>query len=42
MLESGRLPMDRICTHQLPLADFQHGLDLVASGQESIKVTLVP
>ena len=42
MLESGRLPMDRICTHQLPLADFQKGLDMVASGKESIKVSLIP
>jgi len=42
MLESGRLPMDRICTHQVPLADFQKGLDLVASGKESIKVSLIP
>ncbi len=42
MLETGRLPMDDICTHQLPLADFQQGLDLVASGKESIKVSLIP
>ena len=42
MLESKSLPMDRICSHQLPLAEFQQGLDLVASGSESIKVTLVP
>jgi threonine dehydrogenase-like Zn-dependent dehydrogenase len=42
MIESGILPMDRICTHQLPLADFQRGLDLVASGKESIKVSLIP
>ena len=42
MIESGRLPMDKICTHQLPLADFQKGLDLVASGKESIKVSLLP
>jgi threonine dehydrogenase-like Zn-dependent dehydrogenase len=42
MLESGRLPMDKICTHQLPLAEFQRGLDLVASGKESIKVSLIP
>ena len=34
--------MDRICTHQLPLADFQKGLDLVASGKESITVSLSP
>ena len=42
MLESGVLPMDKICTHQLPLADFQKGLDLVASGKESVKVSLIP
>nr|WP_280386412.1 erythritol/L-threitol dehyrogenase [Nocardia wallacei] len=42
MLESGVLPMDRICTHQLPLSDFQKGLDLVASGTESVKVSLIP
>ncbi|QIS20258.1 alcohol dehydrogenase catalytic domain-containing protein [Nocardia terpenica] len=42
MLESGALPMDRICTHQLPLSDFQKGLDLVASGTESVKVSLLP
>ena len=42
MIESGRLPMDKICTHQLPLAEFQQGLDLVASGKESIKVSLIP
>ena len=42
MIESGVLPMDRICTHQLPLADFQHGLDLVARGTDSVKVSLIP
>ena len=42
MIESGALPMNDICTHQLPLADFQQGLDLVASGKESIKVSLIP
>ena len=42
MIESGILPMDKICTHQLPLADFQHGLELVASGKESVKVSLIP
>jgi threonine dehydrogenase-like Zn-dependent dehydrogenase len=42
MLESGALPMDKICTHQLPLAEFQRGLDLVSSGKESIKVSLIP
>lgn len=42
MIEAGVLPMDRICSHQLPLADFQKGLDLVASGNESVKVSLIP
>ena len=42
MIESGVLPMDEICTHQLPLADFQKGLDLVGSGTESVKVSLIP
>ncbi|MCW2803252.1 MAG: zinc-binding dehydrogenase [Propionibacteriaceae bacterium] len=42
MIESGVLPMDKICTHQLPLAEFQKGLDLVASGKESVKVSLIP
>ena len=42
MIESGVLPMDEICTHQLPLSEFQRGLDLVASGKESVKVSLIP
>jgi threonine dehydrogenase-like Zn-dependent dehydrogenase len=42
MLESGTLPMERICTHQLPLAEFQTGLELVGNATESIKVSLLP
>ncbi|WP_205862201.1 erythritol/L-threitol dehyrogenase [Planosporangium thailandense] len=42
MLESGKLPMDKICTHQLPLSKFQEGLDLVADGTKSVKVSLIP
>jgi erythritol/L-threitol dehydrogenase len=42
MIESGVLPMDRICTHQLPLESFQEGLELVADGSKSIKVSLIP
>ena len=42
MLESGVLPMDEICTHQLPLAEFQRGLELVAAGDVSVKVSLLP
>ena len=42
MLEKGLLPMDQIITHQLPLTDFQQGIDLVTSAKSSIKVTLTP
>jgi threonine dehydrogenase-like Zn-dependent dehydrogenase len=42
LLESGALPMDKIVTHQLPLSNFQQGLDLVAAGDKSVKVTLIP
>ncbi len=42
MIESGILPLDEICTHQFPLADFQKGLDMVDAGTESIKVSLIP
>ncbi len=42
MIESGRLPMDRICTHQLPLIEFEQGLELVREGSSSIKVSLIP
>jgi threonine dehydrogenase-like Zn-dependent dehydrogenase len=42
MIEAGRLPMERICTHQLPLRDFEEGLELVREGTRSIKVSLLP
>jgi threonine dehydrogenase-like Zn-dependent dehydrogenase len=42
MLAKGLLPMDQIVTHRLPLAAFQEGIDMVASGDSSIKVALVP
>lgn len=42
MLEGDGLPMDRIVTHQLPLEQFQTGLELVADGSRSVKVSLVP
>ena len=42
MIESGALPLDQICTHQLPLADFAEGLAPVADGSASVKVTLMP
>ena len=42
MLEQGLLPIEEIVTQRMPLADFQRGIDLVASGATSIKVTLEP
>ncbi len=42
MLAKGLLPIDQIVTHQLPLADFAAGFDLVHSADRSIKVALVP
>lgn len=42
MIESGILPMDEICSHQLPVSKFQEGLDLVADSQRSVKVSLIP
>ncbi|MDE2800059.1 MAG: erythritol/L-threitol dehydrogenase, partial [Gemmatimonadota bacterium] len=42
MLEQGLLPMDQIVTHQLPLENFHKGIDLVADGTQSVKVTLRP
>lgn len=43
LLESGKLPMDEICTHQFPLDRFQEALDLVADSEGgSVKVSIVP
>ena len=42
MLEAGMLPMDEIVTHQLPVEEFQDGLELVGSGSKSVKVSLIP
>jgi erythritol/L-threitol dehydrogenase len=42
MIQRGLLPMERIVTHELPLAAFQEGIDLVGAGDRSVKVTLTP
>lgn len=42
MLQEGRLPMDEIVTHTLPLSSFEEGFELVAQGQVSVKVALIP
>ena len=42
ILERRMLPMDEIVTQRMPLADFQRGIELVASGKTSINVTREP
>jgi erythritol/L-threitol dehydrogenase len=42
MLQKGLLPMDRIVTHQLPLASFQAAFNLASAGEQAIKVVLIP
>ena len=42
MLEQKLLPMDEIVKLRLPLREFQKGIDLVLSGETSVKVTLEP
>ncbi len=46
MLASGRLPMERIVTHALPIAETVHGLETVDAGAKSstnaVKVTIDP
>lgn len=42
MLAQGALAMEQIVTHQLPLAAFAEGIELVGAGAQSIKVTLTP
>jgi len=42
MLQKRLLPVEQIVTHHLPLASFQEGIDLVATGDRSIKVALAP
>jgi threonine dehydrogenase-like Zn-dependent dehydrogenase len=42
MIAQERLPLDQIITHELPLSDFQRAIELVASGEQSIKVILKP
>jgi len=41
-LEKELLPMEHIVTHQMELASFQEGIDMIVSGDRSIKVTLRP
>jgi len=42
MLQKGLLPMEHIVTHEMPLTSFREGIDLVKTGDRSIKVALIP
>lgn len=42
MLQKRLLPMEKIITHQMPLTSFHAGMDMVASGKQSVKVILTP
>lgn len=42
MLQKGLIPVDKILTHQFPLARFKEAFDLVKTADRSIKVALAP
>jgi threonine dehydrogenase-like Zn-dependent dehydrogenase len=42
MIEAKALPLDSICSHQLPLEEFRAGIELVGRGSDSVKVSLIP
>ena len=42
LMRSGRVVVDPLITHKLPLAEAQRGFELVASAQQSIKVIIEP
>ncbi len=42
MLEEGRLPIEDILTHRLPLSEFRKGIEIAQNGSASLKVVLEP
>lgn len=42
LIETAALPLEGICSDQLPLEKFEEAFDLVASADRSVKVTLFP
>lgn len=42
ILDSGRLPVSKIVTHQLPLDDIVSGIEMVIDPKDSIKVSVDP
>jgi len=42
LIRLGRVPVERMITHRLPLTEAQQGFRLVADGGEALKVILLP
>jgi L-iditol 2-dehydrogenase len=42
LIRLGRLPVERMITHRLPLTEAQRGFQLVAAGEGALKVILLP
>jgi 2-desacetyl-2-hydroxyethyl bacteriochlorophyllide A dehydrogenase len=41
-IENGKLPTKGVVTHQLPLEEYQAGLDMMKKGEKSLKILLIP
>ncbi len=41
-IADGRLPTEGVVTHQLPLKDFEKGIEMMHKGEGSIKIALIP
>ncbi len=41
-IANGRLPTEGVVTHQLPLEEYQKGLDMMKKGEKSLKILLIP
>ena len=42
LVEQGRVDLDQLVTHRLPLADLQHAFDLAVAGGEALKILVNP
>jgi len=42
LIRLGRLPVERMISHRLPLTEAQRGFQLAASGEDALKVILLP
>jgi threonine dehydrogenase-like Zn-dependent dehydrogenase len=41
LLKSGRISLDGLISHQLPLAEFQRGIELIEQGAEGVKKIMI-